>query len=723
MRRPQFSSSVTASPLAEPQAEQRPLERTLHGLRLIDEYAWLKAENWREVMRDPFQLDPAIRAYLQTENDYCERALADTKSLQETLFAEMKSRIKEDDSTAPDPDGPYAYYVRYRKGGQHPLLCREPRNSPHVPSTQAADVKPEELLLDGDALAHGKAFFRLGAMRHSSDHRLLAWLADETGSELYTARVRVIDSGADLADVVPDASGQVVWTQDASAFYYVRLDQNHRPACVFRHGLGTPVAADARVFTEADPGFFISIDRHLSGRFGDISAQDHETSETWLIDLSAPDAEPTLIAARQSGVQYEVEHHPAFKGGPALIIRTNADGAEDFKIVWAPLATPGRAYWRDLVPHRPGVYILSFIVLEDWLIRLEREDGLPRIVVRCLASGGEHVIAFAEEAYSLGINGGYEFATNLLRFTYSSMTSPEEVWDYDLASRERILRKRQEIPSGHNSADYVTQRLFAPAADGETIPISLLYRKDIALDGTTPCLLYGYGAYGLSLPAAFSSNRLSLVDRGFVCAIAHVRGGSEKGWRWYREGKLAKKINTFTDFIAASEYLSKSGWCAPGKIVAEGRSAGGTLIGAVGNMRPDLYAGLIAGMPFVDVLNTMLDETLPLTPPEWPEWGDPICDAAAFRTILAYSPYENVRAQSYPAVLALAGLTDPHVLYWEPAKWIARLRRLRTDDNLIAFRTNLDAGHAGAAGRFDRLREVALAYAFAIKVAGAFCSM
>jgi oligopeptidase B len=718
--RPHFSSPVTASPPAEPQAELRPLERTLHDLRLIDEYAWLKAENWREVMRDPFQLDPAIRAYLQAENDYCERALADTKSLQETLFAEMKGRIKEDDSSAPDPDGPYAYYVRYRKEGQHPLLCREPRNSPHFPSTQAVDVKPQEqLLLDGDALAHGKAFFRLGATRHSSDHRLLAWLADEAGSELYTARVRVIDSGADLADVVPDASGAVVWTQDASAFYYVRLDQNHRPAGVFRHGLGTPVAADVRVLTEADPGFFISIGRHSSGRFGDILAHDHETSEAWLIDLSAPDAEPTLIAARQSGVQYDVEHHPAFKGGPALIIRTNADGAEDFKIVWSPLATPGRAYWRDLVPHRPGVYILSFIVLEDWLIRLEREDGLPRIVVRRLASGEEHVIAFAEEAYWLGIDRGYEFATNLLRFTYSSMATPEEVWDYDLASRERILRKRQEIPSGHNSADYVTQRLFAPAVDGETIPISLLYRKDVALDNTTPCLLYGYGAYGLSIPAAFSSNRLSLVDRGFVYAIAHVRGGSEKGWRWYREGKLAKKINTFTDFIAASEYLSKSGWCAPGKIVAEGRSAGGTLIGAVGNMRPDLYAGLIAGMPFVDVLNTMLDETLPLTPPEWPEWGDPNRDAAAFRAILAYSPYENVRAQSYPAILALAGLTDPRVLYWEPAKWIARLRRLRTDDNLIAFRTNLDAGHAGAAGRFDRLGEVALAYAFAIKVAGA----
>jgi oligopeptidase B len=710
---------LASSPPAEPHAEQRPFEHTVHGFRLIDEYAWLKAANWREVMRDPLQLDSAIREYLRAENDYCERLLADTKSLRETLFAEMRGRIKEDDSSVPDPDGRYAYYVRYRKEGQHQLLCRKPRNSSHALSTEAADVKSEEqLLLDGDALAHGKAFFRLGATRHSPDHRLLAWLADEAGSELYTARIRVIDTGADLADVVPDASGTVVWTQDASAFYYVRLDQSHRPAGVFRHRLGTPVAADVRVFTEADPGLFISIGRHLSGHFCDISVHDHETSEAWLIDLSAPDAEPTLVAARQTRVQYEVEHHPAFKGCPALIIRTNADGAEDFKIIWSPLANPGRTYWRDLVPYRPGVYILSFIVLEDWLIRLEREDGLPRLVVQRLASGGEHVIAFAEEAYALGIDRGYEFATNILRFTYSSMTTPDEVWDYDLASRERVLRKREEIPSGHNIADYATQRLLAPAVDGETIPISILFRKNVVRDGTTPCLLYGYGAYGLSIPAAFNSNRLSLVDRGFVYAIAHVRGGSEKGRRWYREGKLSKKMNTFSDFIAVSEYLSKNGWCAPGKVIAHGGSAGGTLIGVICNLRPDLYAGVIAEVPFVDVLNTMLDEALPLTPPEWPEWGDPNRDAEAFRTILAYSPYENVRAQRYPAILALAGLTDPRVLYWEPAKWIARLRRLRMDKNLIAFRTNLDAGHAGAAGRFDRLREVALAYAFAIKVAG-----
>src|SRR5262245_31921968 len=365
---PQPSSSVTASPPAEPQAEQRPLERTHHGLRLIDEYAWLKAENWREVMRDPFQLDPAIRAYLQAENDYCERALAETKSLQEALFAEMKGRIKEDDSSAPAPDGPYAYYMRYRKEGQHPLLCREPRNSMYFPSAQAPDVKPEEqLLLDGDALARGKAFFRLGATRHSPDHRLLAWLADEAGSEFYTARVRVIDSGADLADVVPDVSGAVIWTQAASAFYYVRLDQNHRPAGVFRHRLGTPVSTDPCVLSAPDPGLFLSVGRHSSGRFGDISAHDHETSEVWLLDLVAPDPLPSLIAAPETGVQYEIEHHPDFNGGPALIIRTNAGGAEDFKIAWTPLLTPGREHWRDLIPQRAGVYVLSIVLLSDWL--------------------------------------------------------------------------------------------------------------------------------------------------------------------------------------------------------------------------------------------------------------------------------------------------------------------------------------------------------------------
>jgi oligopeptidase B len=401
-----------------------------------------------------------------------------------------------------------------------------------------------------------------------------------------------------------------------------------------------------------------------------------------------------------------------------LILRTNADGAEDFKIVTAPLATPGRAQWRDLVPHRPGVYILSHLVLADWLIRLERADGLPRIVVRRLASGEEHAIAFDEEAYSLGVEHGYEFATDTLRFHYSSMTTPAEVWDYDCAARTRALRKRQEVPSGHDPSAYVTRRLFAPAADGETVPISILARKDTPLDGTAPGLVYGYGAYGLSIPAAFNTNRLSLVDRGFVFAIAHVRGGADKGWRWYREGKLKNKANTFSDFIAATEYLVALNYVARDKVAAQGGSAGGLLIGAVANARPDLYAGLIAEVPFVDVLDTMLDATLPLTPPEWFEWGNPIADAEAFRTILAYSPYDNVRAQVYPAMLALAGLTDPRVTYWEPAKWVARLRARTTGDKPILLRTNLEAGHGGAAGRFERLKEIALAYAFAIKATG-----
>ena len=458
--RPQFPSQGHAGAPGEPRAQQRPSVRTLHGVNLRDEFGWLKATNWQEVMRDPEKLDPAVSAYLQEENDYCERALADTAALQATLFAEMKGRVKEDDSTVPDPDGPFAYYLRYRKDGQHPLLCREPRHASLITAAPAEEHAGEQLLLDGDALAQGKPFFRLGATQHSPDHRLFAWLADEAGSELYTARVRVIDSGADIADVVPDVSGAVVWTQDASAFYYVRLDQNHRPAGVFRHRLGTPVSADTCVLPAPDPGLFLSVGSHAANRFGDISAHDHETSEVWLLDLTAPDVLPTLVAARETGVQYEIEHHPDFNGGPALIIRTNADGAEDFKIAWTPLTTPGREYWRDLVPHRAGVYVLSFVLLRDWLVRLEREDGLPRIVVRRLDSSEEHVIAFAEDAYSLSIEAGYEFATDVLRFTYSSMTTPAEVWDYNLATRQRTLRKRQEIPSGHDPADYVTRRVF-----------------------------------------------------------------------------------------------------------------------------------------------------------------------------------------------------------------------------------------------------------------------
>ena len=690
----------------EPRARQQPVVQSWHGVELVDEFAWLKAGNWQEVMRDPAALGPDIRAYLDAENAYTTASLADIDPLQDAMLAEMKGRIKEDDASVPAPDGPFAYFERYRQGGQHPLICREPRGGGTA-----------EVLLDADALAKGRSFFQLGARRHSPDHRLLAWSADEAGSELYTMHVRDLATGTDLADIIVDTVGSPVWVHDCSAFYYTRLDSQHRPSYVYRHRLGTPASDDRLIFESIDPQYFVSLSDTQSRRFAIISLHDHETSEVRLIDLLRPDAEPQLVAPLEPSVRYDVEHHPSFGGAPALIFRTNAAGAEDFKLAWTPLASPERANWQDLVAHRPGIFILSFTVFADWLIWLEREDGLPRIVVRRLSTREQHTIEFPEEAYSLGINDGFEFQTDVLRFVYSSMTTPSEVWDYNLDHRGRTLRKRQEIPSGHDPAAYVTRRLFAPGFDGETIPISLLHHKDTPIDGTAPALVYGYGAYGIAIPAAFSSNRLSLVDRGFVFAIAHVRGGTEKGWRWYRTGKLANKPNTFRDFIAVVEFLIAERWAAPTKVIAQGGSAGGMLMGAIANQRPDLFAGIIAEVPFVDVLNTMLDDMLPLTPPEWPEWGNPRTAADVFRTILNYDPYGNVRAQHYPAMLVLAGLTDPRVTYWEPAKWVARLRARRLDRNLLVLRTNLDAGHAGASGRFDRLKEIALAYAFAVKVA------
>jgi oligopeptidase B len=438
---------------------------------------------------------------------------------------------------------------------------------------------------------------------------------------------------------------------------------------------------------------------------------DHETAEISLIDAADPSAPSRLVCRREPEHDYSVDHHDG-----KLIILTNSDGAEDFRIVEAPDDAPGRENWREIEPHKPGRLILDVVAYQDFLVRLERENGLPRIVVRHFADGEEHAIAFDEEAYSLNLLPGYEYDTSTLRFTYSSMTTPAQVFDYDMSTRARVLRKTQEIPSGHDPDLYVTRRIMAPAKDGETIPVSLLYRKETRLDGTAPLLLYGYGAYGLAIPASFNTNALSLVDRGFVYAIAHVRGGKDKGYRWYRDGKREKKMNSFTDFIAAGEFLVAEDYTSRGNIVAHGGSAGGMLMGAVANMAPDLFRGIIAEVPFVDVLTTMLDISLPLTPPEWPEWGNPEASEADYRTIAAYSPYDNVRSQAYPHTLALAGLTDPRVTYWEPAKWVAKLRDVASGDSLILLRTNMEAGHAGASGRFERLKEVALAYAFALRI-------
>ncbi|CAH1654096.1 Dipeptidyl aminopeptidase BI [Hyphomicrobiales bacterium] len=687
-----------------PVAAVKTKETTVHGVVLRDNYDWLRAANWKDVLRDPDTLPADIRAYLEAENAYCRKLLAPTRALQRDIVKEMRGRIKEDDSSVPQPDGPFLYYSRYRKGAEHPLICRRARGE------ATGQKKREQIMLDADALSQGKDFFDLGDTAHSPDHRLLAWSADEAGSELHMIRVRDLETGEDLSDEVKDTTGDIVWASDSRSFFYVALDADHRPSRVLRHRLGTPIESDELLHDEADCGMFVDIDRTQSGRFLLIGISDHETSETRLVDLDIPDARPVLVAPRLTGRQYALEHH-----GEDLLIRTNADDAEDFKIVSAPVASPAPAHWRDLIPHQPGRLIINHVCLKGRLIRLEREDGLPRIVIRDLASGAESRIAFEEEAYGLGIDAGYEFDTDTLRFIYASMARPAETYDYDLASGERTLLKRQEIPSGHDPAAYRVRRIFATAKDGARVPISILHRADTPLDGSAPCLLYGYGSYGSAMSASFRTRPLSLVDRGFVYAIAHVRGGTDKGWGWYRDGKRENKRNTFTDFIAAAEALAEAGFTRRGRIVAEGGSAGGMLMGAVANMAPELFAGIVAEVPFVDVLNTILDDTLPLTPPEWPEWGDPIRDVKAFETIRSYSPYDNVTAQDYPPILAMGGLTDPRVTYWEPAKWVARLRATMTGGGPVMLHTNMDAGHGGAAGRFDSLKETALAYAFAIR--------
>jgi len=685
-----------------PVAPRRPHSFTRHGITVVDDYAWLKDPNWQEVLRDPSVLDADIRNYLESENDYTESLLGHTASLQKTLVAEMRGRIKEDDSSVPAPDGPFAYFRRFRDGGQHELFGRSAR-----------DGGETEIILDGDQLAENQEYFRFGGARHSPDHRLEAWSADIKGSEYFSIRVRDWADGADRDDLVEETDGAVVWSADATAFFYVKLDDNHRPMQVWRHRLGTPQADDVLVYEEQDAGWFTHIHESSSGRFCVIAGGDHETSEQRLIDIADLDAPARLVAAREQGVQYSVADR-----GDELFILTNADGAIDFKIVTAPLDAPARANWRDLIPYREGVYVIDIELYAGHLVRLERANALPAIIIRDLATGKEHDIAFAEAAYSLDTMGGYEFDTTNLRFSYSSMTTPSEVYDYDMASRTRILRKRQEIPSGHNPADYVTTRITATSHDGARVPVSILHRRDLVRDGTAPLLLYGYGSYGMAMPASFSANRLSLVDRGFVYAIAHIRGGSDKGWGWYLDGKRDKKTNSFDDFASCGRALIDARYTSAKRIVGHGGSAGGMLMGAVANRAGGLFAGIVAEVPFVDVLNTMLDDTLPLTPPEWPEWGNPIESEADFNTILSYSPYDNVAAKHYPAILAMAGLTDPRVTYWEPAKWIARLRATMTSGGPVLLRTNMGAGHGGASGRFHRLDEVAIAYAFALWAVG-----
>ncbi len=685
-----------------PVAARQSHESEHHGDRRVDPYAWLRAANWREAMQDPQQLPEAIRSHLEAENAYTDAVMADTRDLQARLFAELRGRIREDDASVPMPDGDWAYYVRYRDGGQQPLVCRRPRG---------ADAASEQILLDGDAEASGQAYFRIVDAAHSPDHRLLACALDLTGAEACSIRVRDVDTGAWLDLAIEQGLGDLAWAADGRHLFYTVIDAEHRPRWVHRRDVFS--GDDTLVYEETDPGFFVHVDKTESARFVLITSRDPDTTEVRAIPGDAPTSAPRCLRAREPGLEYS-----ASDCGDEWILHTNAGGASDYCVVAAPLDDPAGAPWRTIVEHRPGVLVEEVLVFACHLVRLERTDALPRIVIRAWGDGAEHTIAFDEAVFDLDITAGYEFDTDVLRLHYSSPTTPEHVYDYDMARGERVLRKTETVPSGHDPSRYVCARLDAPAADGERVPISLIHHRAITPDAATPLLLSAYGAYGITMDPGFSPHRLSLVNRGFVVALAHVRGGRDKGDHWYRQGKLDAKPNTFSDTIACAEHLAERGYTARGNMALHGGSAGGMLVGAVINQRPDLFHAAVADVPFVDVLNTMLDPELPLTPPEWPEWGNPIDNARAYRTIRAYSPYDNVAPQAYPHVLVTAGVSDPRVTYWEPAKWVARLRQYKTDSNRVLMRTNMSAGHGGASGRFDFLEEIALRYAFLLKVFG-----
>jgi oligopeptidase B len=681
-----------------PRARKEPKSIIQFNRQRVDDYAWMKDENWQAVLRDPQAIRPDVKAHLEAENAYTAAMLASTEPLQAALFAEMKGRIKEDDGSVPAPHGPFAYYWRYETGAQHPIHARMPRGG-----------GLETVLLDENALSLGKAYFRVGATEHSPDHALFAYAVDEQGSEIFRIHVKDLATGVVLPEPIESATGAFAWSPDSAWLFWIWRDDNGRPSKVYRRPARGGSGDDVLVYEEPDEGFFLSVGRTDSDAYVVIGAGDHETSEVRLIPAADPTAEPRVVEPRTPGLRYAVEEWHG-----RLLIHTNADGAIDFKVMQAPVSDPGRARWREWAAQKPGRYLVGVGVKRDWFVSLVRENALNRIVLVERSTGAEHAIAFDEEAYTLSLSGGYEYDTTTLRFVYESPTTPRQWFDYDMATGARTLRKTQEIPSGHDPSAYVTHRLTAVAADGAEVPITVLMRNGTPLDGSAPLLLYGYGAYGISMEPSFSIRQLSLVNRGWIWATAHIRGGSEKGWSWFLQGRGAKKPNTFSDFITCAEHLIGQGYGRAGRIVAYGGSAGGLLMGAIANLRPDLWAGVIGAVPFVDVLNTISDASLPLTPPEWPEWGNPLEDPAAYDVIASYSPYDNVRAEPYPPILATAGLSDPRVTYWEPAKWVAKLREYSTGDAPILLKINMEAGHGGASGRFDFLKEIALDYAFAI---------
>jgi len=670
----------------------------IHNEELIDNYSWIKQKDWKEVILNPNKLNAQVKKYLDEENLFKENQLKDINDIEKKLFEELKSKIKNEDNSVPKKDGNYLYGYKYNKNSEYPIYYRKNTTN-----------NSEEIILNCEKKSKTHTYFNVASISHSHDHKHVAYNIDTNGSEYFSIFIEGIQKQELLSPEIKNTTGDIVWSLDNNYIFYVRLDQNHRPTKVFKHKIGSNSEKDLLIYEEKDPSFFCSINLSKTKNYLFIRTADHETSEYLFINLKLNEITPTLFKKRVKKIEYDLEHHEKF-----FLISTNIDNAKNFKIMISHEESYQK--WEEFIPYEKVNLILDFILLKDWLIRLERTEGSENIIILNLNNKNQHKISFNEEAYNLSLDHGYEYETDTFRYSYSSPTTPKSVFDYDCKSKKQELKKTQEVPSGHNKDDYICKKIFATAHDNEKIPITILYKKGVKLDSNNYLLLYGYGSYGISIPSNFSTNRLSLVDRGIIYAIAHIRGGKEKGYEWYENGKLLNKKNTFLDFISCAEKLCEDKYTSPKKIVAQGGSAGGLLMGYIANERPDLFLGIIAQVPFVDICNTMLDEDLPLTVTEIPEWGDIKNDKKSFLYVKSYSPYDNVKKQNYPHMLVTGGISDPRVTYWEMTKWVAKLRENKTDNNLLLLHMNMTAGHSGASGRFDYLKEIAMEYGFVLKI-------
>ncbi|MEV5690660.1 S9 family peptidase [Micromonospora globbae] len=683
-----------------PVAKRVPAERTHHGDTVVDEYAWLATKD-----------DPDTIAYLTAENEYTEARTAHLAPLRERLFEEIRRRTQETDLSVPTRKGGYWYYTRTVEGQQYGVHCRRAVRDGETEPPVSADGAPldgEEVLLDGNVLADGHDFFALGAFDVSPDGRWLAYSTDFSGDERFTLRVKDLTTGELLPDEVPETFYGTAWSADASVLFYVTVDEAWRPYRVWRHVIGSPSAEDVVVHQEDDERFWVGVELTRSEKFIVIDIHSKITSEVRVIPAGNPTGLPAVVAPRRQGVEYTVEHH-----GHRFLILHN-DGAEDFALAYTSADAPGD--WVPLIEHSPGTRLEAVDAFENHLVVSLRTNGLTGLRVLPIGGGDAHDIDFPEPLYSVGLDANPEYRTGQIRLRYSSLVTPDSVYDYDLVTRRMVLRKRKPVlpgPDGrpYDPDDYEMQRDWALADDGTRVPISLVFRRGTPRDGSTPCLLYGYGSYEASMDPWFSVARLSLLDRGVIFAVAHIRGGGELGRRWYEQGKLLAKKNTFTDFVACARHLVKAGWTSSDRLVARGASAGGLLMGAVANLAPDAFAGIVAQVPFVDALTSILDPSLPLTVTEWEEWGNPLDDPEVYAYMKSYTPYENVADVDYPAILAVTSLNDTRVLYHEPAKWIARLRATAPQGDYL-LKTEMGAGHGGPSGRYDAWREEAFVNAW-----------